>query len=53
MKPWMFDMEAADGTRLHNAGAQYSEAWWKVSQHLCGGEVGGWGEHARHMSLHP
>jgi hypothetical protein len=30
MKPWMLEMVAPDGTRLHNAGAQYSEAWWKV-----------------------
>lgn len=34
MKPWMFDITAPDGTKLHGAGAQRSEAWWKVG--------GGW-----------
>jgi hypothetical protein len=30
LKPWMFDMAAADGTKLHGSGMQYSDGWWKV-----------------------
>lgn len=30
MKPWMMDITAPDGTKLHGAGLQYSEGWWKV-----------------------
>lgn len=30
MRPWMLDMTAPDGTKLHGAGAHLSEAWWKV-----------------------
>lgn len=31
MKPWMFEATVPDGTKLHGAGLQYSEGWWKVS----------------------
>lgn len=40
MKPWMLEMAAADGTKLHGAGLQYSEGWWKVSR-LRGGHLAG------------
>lgn len=30
MKPWMMDICTPDGTKLHGAGLQYSEGWWKV-----------------------
>ena len=30
MKPWMLEMTAPDGTKLHGAGLQWTEAWWKA-----------------------
>eukprot|EP00887_Chlorella_sp_A99_P003535 scaffold7.g3535.t1 len=30
MKPWMLDITAADGAKLHGAGAERSEDWWKA-----------------------
>ena len=37
VKPWMADITAPDGTKLHGAGQQYSDGWWKVRQ---GGQRG-------------
>ena len=48
MKPWMLEMAAPDGTRLHNAGVQYSEAWWKVSEWVLGEAGSGKGGHSGH-----
>ncbi|PRW18345.1 putative ATP-dependent DNA helicase [Chlorella sorokiniana] len=30
VKPWMADITGPDGTKLHGAGQQYSEGWWKA-----------------------
>lgn len=39
MKPWMLEMTAHHGTKLHGAGMQFNDAWWKVRE---GGQGRAW-----------